>query len=55
MYKQFSKYSYLSRKSMFHVDLPDTKCVIIANQNLDQYTHYNMPRDTCNADQLYWV
>ena len=55
MYKQFSKYSSLSNKSMFHLDLPDTKCVIIANQNLDQYTHYNMPRDSCNPDQLYWV
>jgi hypothetical protein len=25
------------------VVLPDTKCVIIANHQLEQYTHYNLP------------
>ena len=25
------------------LDLPDTKCVIIANHSIDQYTHYNIP------------
>ena len=25
------------------IELPDTKCVLIANHTIDQYTHYNMP------------
>lgn len=39
------------------IDLPDTKCVIIANHSLDQYTHYNFPRDFygCNDNQLKWL
>ena len=27
-----------------YIDLPNTKCVVIANHSLDQYTHYNLPR-----------
>ena len=34
-----------SEKTMFErFQLPDTKCVLIANFALDQYTHYNFPR-----------
>lgn len=39
------------------VELPDTKCVIIANHSLDQFTHYNFP--ACFSDytpeQLNWL
>ena len=35
MYQEFSKYKHLFKVKQFHIDLPDTKCVIIANHSLD--------------------
>lgn len=39
------------------VELPDTKCVIIANHSIDQYTHYNIPNSfgAFNATQMKWL
>lgn len=34
-----------SENEMFQdIALPDTKCVLIGNMALDQFTHYNFPR-----------
>lgn len=37
--------------------LPDTKCVLIANHSLDQFTHYNMPcvYKVASAEQMKWL
>ena len=39
------------------VKLPDTKCVIIINHTLEQYTHYNIPFTFSNYDatELTWL
>ena len=39
------------------LELPDTKCVLIANHSLDQYTHYNMPSSyhTATPEQINWI
>jgi hypothetical protein len=39
-------------------ELPNTKCVVIANHTLDQYTHYNLPRSFTKdftPTQLNWL
>lgn len=47
-----------SDRSMFkHYQLPDTKCVLIANHSIDQYTHYNMPSpyEKASEEQIKWI
>ena len=38
-------------------DLPNTKCVIILNHNINQYTHYNLPLPFTNfsTEKLKWI
>jgi len=51
----FLKQSEANMYKNYH--LPDTKCVLIANHSLDQYTHYNMPSVYGNASpqQIHWI
>ena len=39
------------------IELPDTKCVLIANHSIDQYTHYNMPSpyEKASEEQIKWI
>ena len=66
MHKKFRKYNALVQDVSLHanhlflfffVELPDTKCVLIANHSIDQFTHYNMPcvYKMANAEQLKWL
>jgi hypothetical protein len=39
-------------------EMPNTKCVVIANHSLDQYTHYNLQRSFAanyTPEQLNWL
>ena len=42
---------------LFVTELPDTKCIIIANHQLHQYTHYNLPHafSEYTEEELYWL
>ena len=54
MHKKFCKYLNLL---LIILELPDTRCVLIANHSLDQFTHYNMPScyKKASAEQLKWL